>query len=83
MLDPLTALSVASSVVQLIDFSSKVVKQSNEIAERGSSMDISRTVELNKDLLELVHDLRIQCDKTLDEGQHPNDAEKVRVLPNG
>jgi hypothetical protein len=83
MLDPLTALSVASSIVQLIDFSSKVIKQTYEIANRGSSRDILKAAELNNDLLELARDLRGQCDSTINKNRHPNDAEKVSLPPNG
>jgi hypothetical protein len=42
MLDPLTAIGVASSVMQLVDFSSKVVARSGEIRRAGVSIDVAQ-----------------------------------------
>lgn len=50
MLDPLTALSLASSVVQLVDFSIKLLAESKEIYQKGSTLE-------HKDLGLLIEDL--------------------------
>jgi hypothetical protein len=52
MLDPMTALSVAGTIVQFVDFSSKLLVKSREIYESasGASMDNSQLEAITKDL---------------------------------
>jgi hypothetical protein len=55
MLDPLTALSLASSVVQFLDFSAKLVGKGNELYKSadGSSVGNAELELIAKDLQEL------------------------------
>jgi len=52
MLDPLTALSVAGTIVQFVDFSSKLLAKSREIYESasGASIDNNQLEAIAKDL---------------------------------
>jgi hypothetical protein len=58
MLDPLTAIGVASSIVQLVDFSSKVVARSGEIRRAGASIEVSQLKRITSDLKDLTESLR-------------------------
>ncbi|CZR57988.1 uncharacterized protein PAC_07878 [Phialocephala subalpina] len=49
-MDPLTALSLASSVAQLLDFGAKVYRETQEIARNGSSDSVKHLNLLSKDL---------------------------------
>lgn len=51
MLDPLTALSVASSVVQFIEFTLTLLKDAKGIKQHGSSAAMSKETLLVKDLV--------------------------------
>ena len=42
MLDPLSALGLASNVIQLVDFASRLVKKGTEIHLRGETVDNAR-----------------------------------------
>jgi hypothetical protein len=53
MLDPLTALSVASSLVQLVDFSITLVKDAREISLGGRSVDVNELEIVTADLIDL------------------------------
>lgn len=53
MLDPLTALSLASSLVQLVDFSITLVKDVREISLGGRSVDVNELEIVTADLIGL------------------------------
>jgi hypothetical protein len=53
MLDPLTALSLASSLVQLVDFSITLVKDAREISLGGRSVDVNELEIVTADLIGL------------------------------
>ena len=53
MLDPLTALSIASSLVQLVDFSITLVKDAREISLGGRSIDVNELKIVTTDLIGL------------------------------
>lgn len=59
MLDPLTALSIASSVIQIVDFGCKLVSQSQEIyySANGATKDNVTSGEITKDINLLYKDL--------------------------
>ena len=59
MLDPLTALSVASSVIQLVDFGCKLVSESQEIyhSASGATRDNVTNREIAEDISLLYRDL--------------------------
>jgi hypothetical protein len=60
MLDPLTALSLAASIVQLVDFSNKVLSDSYEVYKAGSTSEHEDIKSITTDLSALVD--RIQHD---------------------
>lgn len=53
MMDPLTALSLASSIVQFVDFGIKLVGKANEIREAGSTIDNVILQSVTKDLVQI------------------------------
>ena len=59
MLDPLTALSLASSVIQIVDFGCKLVSQTQEIYQsaNGATKDNVTSGEIAKDISVLYKDL--------------------------
>lgn len=60
MLDPLAALSLAASIVQFVDFSSKILSDSYEIYKSGSTSHHEGIKSITTDLTTLVR--RIQND---------------------
>ena len=60
MLDPLTALSVASDIIQLVDFGSKLLSQTQELYEsaHGASKANITTEEVTADIVALSLGLR-------------------------
>jgi hypothetical protein len=58
MLDPLTALSLAASVVQFVDFTAKVIKQSDEFAHATTKVGVLELQNVTKDLLSLTEAFR-------------------------
>ena len=65
MLDPLTALSIASSVIQIVDFGCKLVSETQEIyhSVNGATKDNVTSGEIAKDINLLYKDL-IRKDQT-------------------
>ena len=59
-MEPLTALGLAASVAQFIDFGSKLVGKTREIARAGSSVSVADLSTLTSDLIDI--------NKTLDSG---------------
>jgi hypothetical protein len=57
MLDPLTALSVACSVVQFVDFGVKLVSEGSQLYEKGSLGDNDELEVITKDLTRLTEDI--------------------------
>ena len=50
-MDPLSALSLAACVVQFLDFGSKLVRETKEIAERGSTVSVEHLSLITVDLV--------------------------------
>lgn len=50
MLDPLSALGLASNVIQLVDFSARLVKKGTEIHLRGETVDNARLQDVTVNL---------------------------------
>ncbi|MCJ1251945.1 hypothetical protein MMC30_009183 [Trapelia coarctata] len=67
-MDPFTALSLASSVAQLIDFGSKVILNAREIAHSGSSVSVEHLSIVTKDLVEINSSLEQQLKSRTDQG---------------
>ena len=59
-MEPLFALSLAASVAQFIDFGSKLVVKSKEIAENGSSVLVSHLSLITQDLVAISSSLEQQ-----------------------
>ncbi len=57
MLDPLTALSVASSVIQFVDFGVKLVSDGAELYEKGRLGNNNELELITKDLTRLTEDI--------------------------
>jgi hypothetical protein len=77
MLDPLTALNVASSIVQLIDSGASLIKNAQEILKNGSLAELTNIDKLNNDLMQVAEDLKSQCNSKISTAEHPEDADKV------
>ena len=52
-MEPLTALGLAASVAQFIDFGSKLVGKTREIAKAGSSVSVAHLSTLTSDLIDI------------------------------
>jgi len=57
MLDPLTSLSVASSVVQFVDFAIKLLSDGAELYEKGTLANHDELELVTKDLTRLTDDI--------------------------
>jgi hypothetical protein len=77
MLDPLTALNIASSIVQLIDSGASLIKHAREILKNGSLAEVTNIDKLNNDLMQVAEDLKSQCNSKISTAEHPEDADKV------
>lgn len=84
MLDPLTAIGVASSIVQLVDFSSKVVARSAEIRRAGSSIQVAQLRAITSDLQGLTESLlersRHQSDDAPSREEQVGQSERMTFL---
>jgi len=58
MLDPLNAISLASSIAQLIDFSAKLLKEASDIRSNGSSVNVRHLKGMTIDLVSLEEALQ-------------------------
>jgi hypothetical protein len=79
MLDPLTALSVASNVVQLVDFGLGLFRDADEIHSRGSSVEVRNLQVLNSDLIGLNQTLKDKRKAGITSGDALTREEQVRV----
>ena len=59
-MEPLIALGLAASVAQFIDFGSKLVGKTREIAKAGSSVSVDHLSTLTSNLLEINKSLEFQ-----------------------
>ncbi|KAK0110315.1 hypothetical protein ONS96_001932 [Cadophora gregata f. sp. sojae] len=57
MLDPLTAISLASAVVQFVDFSVKLVSAGHELYDKGSLANNDEIEQITQDLAHLTEEL--------------------------
>ncbi len=70
MLDPFSALSVAASAVQFIDFTAKLLSKSAQIRRDGSAIDIAYLRARTEDLILLSAGLRAGSDSKGASGYH-------------
>ena len=50
-MDPLSALSLAACVVQFLDFGSKLVRETKEIVDGGSTLSVEHLSRITVDLV--------------------------------
>ncbi|KAK5122176.1 hypothetical protein LTR85_004422 [Meristemomyces frigidus] len=60
MLEPITALGLASSVIQLVDFGFKTAARGRELATKGATAENAHLATITKDLIELCTELDTQ-----------------------
>lgn len=72
MLDPLTSLSVASSVIRIVDFSRKLVSETQEVyhSASGATRDNVTSREITQDINLLYQDLRSKNEDFQISGPH-------------
>lgn len=58
MLDPITALGLASNIIQLVDFASKLLEKSTEIRRNGEAVDHGRLRAAAVDLENLSRSIK-------------------------
>jgi hypothetical protein len=59
MLDPLSAISLASAIVQFVDFSVKLISAGHELYEKGSLASNDEIELITQDLVHLAEDLGV------------------------
>ena len=59
MVDPLTTLGIASNIIQLIDFTSKILKKTSQLHFDGETIDNARLEALTSDLASLSKNLQV------------------------
>lgn len=58
-MDPLSAVGLAGTLVQLVDFSSKIVKEGHELYKSGSTAINVQAEAATRDLLQLTTKLNL------------------------
>jgi hypothetical protein len=81
MLDPLSALSVASSVVSFVDFVLDLVKDADAIRNKGSSTRVSHNKIVTSDLISINAALRARIPDRLRSAEFLQKEEQVRFAP--
>lgn len=84
MLDPFTALSLASAVVQFVDFGVNVVERAREIHRAGFDIETKRVRSHAKDVGSVAQNLdkRQRLLKIIPKGEDPNDLNGLNDLLN-
>lgn len=80
MLDPLTALGLASNIIQLVDFTSKLLSKTKDLRFHGENVDNARLEAITVDLVYLSESL--QASPLLTEGPSGKPNQDVKVFPN-
>jgi len=71
-MDPLSALGVAASVAQFVQFASSLVSKSREIYVHGASLDHVECESATKRLVELTANIRTSSKELENLGKHSN-----------
>lgn len=66
-MEPLAALSLAAAICQLVDFSSKVVREANHIFKTGTSIEAKHMSLVTEDLKKLLSSVKQQLDTHADQ----------------
>jgi len=85
MLDPLTALSLAGTIVQFVDFGSKIISKSRDLARSstGTSEEASNHEIIINDLLKLSRSLREQLQTANSSGSADDDNQTLQAVCTG
>ncbi len=75
MLDPFSALSLASNVVQFVDFASKLMSESRKIYKAGFSTTTLELETVTKDLSLIIDRLTDLFVSNVAKGERPDDSE--------
>ena len=63
MLDPVTALSVAGTVVQFVDFSARLISKGQVIQRKGSTVQNDELESVTNDLLDITQTLQVSLSR--------------------
>jgi hypothetical protein len=77
MLDPLTALSTASAVVQLVDFGMRILADAQELYTEGNLVTLKEVKTMTEDLVHVNHLLVHRPEPHGNQENPLSDAEKV------
>jgi hypothetical protein len=58
MMDPLTALGLAANIAQFIDFGSKLIHQTKEVALTGTTISVEHLLNITSDLTAINSSLK-------------------------
>jgi hypothetical protein len=80
-MEPLSALGLASAVIQIVDFSFKVVSRAREISKSvdGTSEDASCLEDATTNLNELMQDVQLQLKASGSYGQKTADKQLIKL----
>lgn len=76
-MEPLTALGLAASIAQFIDFGSNLVGKTREIAKAGSSVSVGHLLTLTSNLVDINESLKYQVGLTRAGNRLPTKEEQV------
>ena len=79
-MEPLIALGLAAAVAQFIDFASKLVGKTREIALAGSSVSVDHLSTLTSNLLDINNSLKVQTNLARAENAPFTKEEQVSML---
>ena len=76
-MDPLTALGLAASIAQFIDFGSNLVGKTRELAKAGSSVSVDHLSTLTSNLVDINKSLKYQVGLSKAGNGMPTQEEQV------
>ena len=77
MLDPLTALGLASNIIQVIDFTARLLAKGSKTVQRKDQVDQARLKAVTVDLISLSKELQASASSSVCASAEPDPAEKV------
>lgn len=77
MLDPLTALGLASNIIQVIDFTARLLAKGSKTVQRKDQVDQARLKAVTVDLISLSKELQASASSSVYASAEPDQAEKV------
>ena len=79
-MEPLTALGLAASIAQFIDFGSNLVSKTRQIAKAGSSVSVDHLSTITSNLLDINKSLKSQMNLATAENASLTKEEKMSML---